>query len=271
MIHTEIYGDVLFLIDFSIDFLVLFAASRILHLKLRTVRIVLAACLGGAYSVLSLLIRVGTIRTLCTLAAVPLICLVAFGISSFKAFAKTVFLFSSLSALLGGGVTACYSLLDSVFPAFSVQNTEPVPLSVFALVCIACFAAAYASGKLFASSASQKTAELEIIANGSSIKLTLLVDTGDLLTEPISSLPAVVVKKSLLTGLFPGGINAENAKIRVVPTKTAVGNDLLVGFLPDKARLDLGKGKTKCVNCVIAGCDDNAFSDLDGVFPAALL
>lgn len=265
---TEIYGDVLFLIDFSIDFLVLFATAKILHIKFSPVRITVASCFGGAYSVLSLLIRIGPLNALCSLAAAVLICLIAFGIGSLKSLGKAAFSFFTLSALLGGGVTACYSLLDSLLPTNTLQSTSSVSLPVFVAVCLACFVLAFASGKIFAPAVTQKTVKLEICANNTSIEVCLLVDSGNLLVEPISSLPVAVVKKSLLEPILTDGIDTKNVKIRVVPVKTATGNDLLVGFVPDSACLLTKKGKVKAVNCVVVGCADGSMPNHDGIFPA---
>lgn len=268
---TEIYGDVLFLIDFSIDFLVLFATAKILHIKFNAPCTALASCLGGVYSVLSLLIRHGAVSVACSLAAAVLICLIAFGIGFPKTLGKAALSFFALSALLGGTVTACYSLLDSLLSADTFQSTNSVSLPVFVAVCLACFALAFVSGKIFAPAVTQKTVRLKICTNNTSIEVCLLVDSGNLLVEPISSLPVAVVKKSLLEPILTDEIDTKNVKIRVVPVKTATGNDLLVGFVPDFACIITGREKNKAVNCVVVGCADGSMPTLDGIFPAMLM
>ena len=47
-----LYADVLFAINFSMDFLAMFICSIILHIKTTRKRIILAAVLGGAFGVL---------------------------------------------------------------------------------------------------------------------------------------------------------------------------------------------------------------------------
>ena len=54
-----VYGDLLFLINFSMDFLCFYISCLLLHKKMPTVRVCLSACLGGVYSVASLFISVG--------------------------------------------------------------------------------------------------------------------------------------------------------------------------------------------------------------------
>ena len=50
----EIYGDVLFLINFSMDFLSLFITGKIMHLKMNKWRLLASATVGGVYGVASL-------------------------------------------------------------------------------------------------------------------------------------------------------------------------------------------------------------------------
>ena len=50
-VHTVVYGDVLFLLNFSIDFLVLLLAGCFLHFPRKLFRLLPAAFLGGVYAV----------------------------------------------------------------------------------------------------------------------------------------------------------------------------------------------------------------------------
>ena len=52
-----VYADLLFLVDFSMDFLCFFITARLLHRRFFFVRSILAAAIGGVYSVLALLVR----------------------------------------------------------------------------------------------------------------------------------------------------------------------------------------------------------------------
>ncbi|MBQ8404697.1 MAG: sigma-E processing peptidase SpoIIGA, partial [Clostridia bacterium] len=46
-----IYGDVLFIINFSMDFIALFICGKIMHFRMNPWRMALAATLGGVYGV----------------------------------------------------------------------------------------------------------------------------------------------------------------------------------------------------------------------------
>ena len=53
-----LYADVLFAINFSMDFLSLYLTSVILHKKIYKSRIIISALLGGLYGVVEMLISI---------------------------------------------------------------------------------------------------------------------------------------------------------------------------------------------------------------------
>ena len=57
--EAEIYVDLYFLINTSMDFLCLLITGRLLHARMGTGRLLLAAAAGGGYAILSLLLSVG--------------------------------------------------------------------------------------------------------------------------------------------------------------------------------------------------------------------
>ena len=96
----EIYGDVLFIINFSMDFLSLYIAGRILHLRMKAWRVMAGASLGALYGVLELLIDTHPfLETMLTAGILLLMCLTAFG-------AGTARTFFSSAALAGGAGTS---------------------------------------------------------------------------------------------------------------------------------------------------------------------
>ncbi len=72
-----IYGDVFFIINCSMDFLVLFSTSKILHIKTSGIRTVFAASLGGAYSIAALFIENTVFSVISGVAASLLMCVIA--------------------------------------------------------------------------------------------------------------------------------------------------------------------------------------------------
>ena len=105
-----VYGDILWLIDFSMDLLALGAAARMTGRPTRPGRLCGAAAFGGIYAVLVLLLPFrGLWGAAIDLCAAVLMVLMAFGTSSFPRFLLTLGSFWMMSLLLGGGMTALCS------------------------------------------------------------------------------------------------------------------------------------------------------------------
>ena len=112
-----VYGDLLFLINFSMDFLCFYLSCLLLHRKMKLGRTFIASVLGGIYSVLALFVSTnGTIALLIDILVLVLMCWIAYGVgkSGFKALIKAIFLYFFVSALLGGLMTALFSLFNSL-------------------------------------------------------------------------------------------------------------------------------------------------------------
>ncbi len=102
-----VYGDILWLIDFSMDLLALGAAARMTGLPARPGRMCVAAALGGLYAVLILFLPFrGLWGLVLDLGAAVVMILVAFGPCTFPRFMLTLGSFVMMSLLLGGGMTA---------------------------------------------------------------------------------------------------------------------------------------------------------------------
>ena len=73
-----VYGDLFFLINFSMDFLCLFLVAKLLSRPLSTLRLSLASALGGVYSVGALFLPEGLLGIILDLVCCIGICLIAF-------------------------------------------------------------------------------------------------------------------------------------------------------------------------------------------------
>ena len=55
--ETVLYGDILFIINFSMDFLTLFVTGKILHLKTSIASMLLASSVGAVYAIASVMLE----------------------------------------------------------------------------------------------------------------------------------------------------------------------------------------------------------------------
>ena len=289
-----VYADLLFLVNFSMDFLCFFVTTRLLRRPFRVWRSILASAMGGVYSVAILFVNFKFIPSLVAdLGFCILMCLCAIGLKNKKT--SEFFLYTSVyfgvSMGTGGCMTAMYSLLNRLDLPLSEVKDNPDGISVwlFGLLAVASGIVAMAGGKMFKNASATEISTLEITYGGRTLTLRGMVDTGNMLKDPISGKPVIIIDKKSLEGLIPRSIldkamrgditgileeNYEN-KVRLVSMKTASGSSMVCAFIPQKitAAVSARNGKLKGteIDALFAPADICLTSDKIAMGCAALL
>ncbi len=265
-----IYSDILFLINFSLDYLCLFIAGRLLHRGGKAWRLLLGAAVGGLYSFIPYLFELSVYISLpLDLFAAALICFIAFGLRGAKSFAVTTVTFIVSSALLGGMITAIYSLIGG----YSNGVYSEVNALSFCLICLVSALIALSYGLICRKKIHTRSAEVKICLDGFSVRARLLCDSGNLVTEPFSALPVIVLSSVCLA---PPYDNPESElfplAIRAIPFSTSSGRGCFLGFRPEKIYLLHPTRKPKLIEAYIGiDTERKSYSGYDGLIPASLL
>lgn len=283
----DVYADLLFLINFSMDFLCLYLSVRLLHLKKSMPRMLLAAALGGAYSVAALFVQVSTGLSLVIDVAVCLgmcaVCAAGKGVSV----GRLVLLggtYFGISALMGGGMTAIYNLLGRAdLPLGDVQEDGLSAWIFLVLATVAALVAAF-GGRFFSKQTAKQVCTVQVQMDGARWELAGLCDSGNLLRDPISGTPVIVVDravwlsgmpKGLRTAIESGGREVTEAahakRVRLVPMKTAQGSGMAVALLPDEITIKEPNGKQRAVHALVAPAGQPIEGDFRAIVPATLL
>ncbi len=253
---SVIYADTLFLVNFSLDFLALYISGRSLATPIYPLRLAAAAAIGAGYATLSVIFTLPGIPGFIVFAAFALImCFIAFR----QNVIRSSVVFTATSMGLGGMISVLCRLLRISGLKLQGQSDAPVLLLFAGISGI--LSLAYTRLRR----AARREVEVLVEFHGTR-KLRLLSDSGNLLVEPISGIPVVIVKPSALglsSALSPGNL-PEGMKIRVIPSESVNGSGLLYGFL---STIFIGKNETKAV---IATADAD-FSGCDGIIPETLL
>ena len=265
-----IYADILFLINFSIDFLCLFITSRVLNCGGKTYRLLLGGVIGGIYSFFPYIFSMqGFFSFVMSIVAAILITLTAFGIKTQKSPFLICGTFIISSALLGGLVTAVYNS----FGVYSNGTYIEIDAISFCIICLLSAAATFSYGFICRKKIHIRSADIRIFINDKKIACRLLCDSGNLVTEPFSALPVIIVSSKS----FPHPYNNPENKdfplnIRAIPFVTSSGKGCFFGFRPDKIELvSLGK-RSKIIDAYIGIDQENRnYSGYDGLMPTSLL
>jgi len=283
-----IYGDVFFLVNFSMDFLALYLTAKLSHASLTFWRLVLGGALGGLYATVALFLP-SSVEAFATLLFPFLLSAVVFGVSRVTALVKRALLFFAVSFVMGGVMTAVYYYAGRLLSEKGIYINGEVEtvysdLPLWAIALCAAWAAFIASvfSRYAKKKASCRSAVLTLSDGGRCVTLSSLVDSGHFLEEPIGHLPVIVVTKKTMEALLPHGFlpdflnlaadlsrfsEKERLKFRFVPIVTVGHEGLLRGYLPDSV-LVAGEEKKALVVC-----DETAedFEGFEAILPPSLL
>ncbi len=255
MVQT-VYGDLFFLINFSMDFLCLFLLSKLLCRKLTTLRAILASSFGGGYALLGLFLPEGLWHVALDLFCGLLIAGIAFASrrSSLGGLVVAWVGYIASSALLGGIMTAVFSLLNRLSPPHDIfgESTD-IPPHILIPAAILSAVASLFCGRFLRTRAARKSATLEVRLGEKRVMCTALVDSGHLLREPLSAAPVLLLDLSLAPALLPPGTSPDTlpldsalrGRLCAIPVQSVGGERLLFAIRPDAILVGTGKSHRK--------------------------
>ncbi len=269
---VEVYADLLFLINAGMDGLCFCLAGKLLHRKLSLGRVILGSLLGGLYGVLSLFPDTGqAVALLADLAVCILICLIAFGgkgSGGWRRILLSTGVYFLLSMVLGGVMTALYHLLNRAgIPALLPEGEDGLGAWLFLLLTVAGGAISLWGGRLFRRAVNRIPCTVTITLQGRSTTLEGMVDTGNLLRDPVGGRAVICVDGDGLETILPpelaralrgnaGSLASLSSdagrRIRIIPAGTATGSGILYGFLPDTVTVTGKERVEREVDAVIA-------------------
>ena len=249
-----IYADVVMAINFFVDFLLILGTNRITGKLHGTGRAAIGSLIGGVYSGLCLIPWLSFLSgVLCRALMLCSMCIVSFGIN--RGTLRRSVMFLILSMTLGG---LALGIGDGSITAV--------------LGCCAGLYLVIRSGILDLSG--KKYIEVELHYQGTSRKITALLDTGNMLRDPISGDSVLVVSADIAKEMF--GISQEQLSdpvkalselrilgMRILPYH-CVGNrgGMLLALRMDRVRLN-GVDSSKLVAFapeIIGGSDFQALA-----------
>ncbi len=254
-----VYVDVLFLVNFLVNFSLLYLTGKILRLKIKYLRVFGAAGAGALYAVLMFLPELSFIySTAAKIFSCFGIVAAAYNIRRPLLYFKTLGVFIALTLCFGGGLFAlfCFTGIGAALGAV-VKNGVlylKLPWQVLFLAAVLLILCVFAA----------------------------LLDTGNTLSDPLSNCPVIVCEYKTLKNILPYEINTlfENGdennfakiekafmsvgtklQIRLIPF-SSIGreNGLLIGFKPDSVSVFVNE-KEMFSGEVTVGICNNALSD----------
>ena len=271
-----IYIDVVFIENLIMNYIILFATSIIIKIKVKHIRLILASILGAIYSIIaymSILEMYSSVILKIILSVI--IVYIAYNPQNVKNMWKYLVIFYMTSFVFGG---AAFALIYIVKPQDILMKNGlflgTYPLKTIILGTIVAFVVIVTSFKLVKSKISKKDmfCTIKININKVEIETKAMIDTGNLLNEPISNTPVIVVEHTLLYDCMPKEIlnNLENilggdfeniseevknkyiSKLKVIPfSSLGKQNGMLIGIKPEEVTVINDENENKINNVII--------------------
>ena len=233
-----LYVDILLVVNWVIDFLLLHITARLLHLPCRRGRTVAGAAVGAITCLIVMLPPLSAWMTVVyKMVATLLVVWVAFGRRSLWKRCGVMFLLSSATA---GAAMAMWWLFA---PARLAVVNGAVYMDISPLLLIGCTAAAYVLFCLYDRLKTRRDAagrayRLRIQHYGKAITLPAMYDSGNSLQEPFSGAAVAVAPYRMVCEILPPSWNPAFASppsgARLVPYTSVGGHGVLPAFCPER-------------------------------------
>lgn len=202
-----IYIDIVLIENVIMNSIILLATGLILKEKIKIIRLLLSSLLGAIYSVISYLsiLEIYSSMVLKIILSIVMI-YIAFNPQNMKKMWKDILIFYLTSFVFGG---AAFALIYIIKPQDILMKNGlflgTYPLKTIILGAIIAFIIIMAAFTVVKSKITRKNmfCEVEIQLNGKKIETTAMLDTGNLLKEPITNTPVIVVEHTLLYDSVP--------------------------------------------------------------------
>ena len=280
-----IYLDVVLIENLCMNYIILFATGYLLKIKMNHIRLILSAILGGIYSILAYMeiLEIYSNFALKIILSIVMVYL-AYHAKNIKQLAKQIVFFYLTSFIFGG---CAFALLYFIKPQeILIRNGTYIgtyPLKVAILGGIVGFTITVIAFHFVKKKISKKDiyCNITIYFEEKNVTAIALLDTGNMLKDPITSIPVIVVEKEILKNILPeiilnnlnkiiGGdvpkevYEDENlqyiTKFRVIPfSSIGKANGMLLGFKANKVEIK-DEENIETINNVIVGIYENKLS-----------
>jgi stage II sporulation protein GA (sporulation sigma-E factor processing peptidase) len=272
----ELYLDLFILENTVLNLFVLMLTSKLSNIPTSFLRKLMGALVGTFFAVLLILYNRVLIQSFAVKIAISsLLVLIVYFPKNLSDFFRTFSMFCFSAMLVAGTM---FFLLTSSYGNMILFNgsykiSSSFNFSIFAFTLILCWIFIKVLYKLKKSKALKEefVVNLSICIDQQNVSIPALIDTGNLLCDPLTNLPVIIAEHIALKEILPVEISSflESEKyielsnitdliqssgwmkrLRVIPFQSLGNeNDLILGFRPDK--IEIGPEKKIVYNVII--------------------
>ena len=287
-----LYLDVLFLVNFCMDYMALYITGGLRERHRRASLLLAASFFGALYATVSVLFMGNeTLQSLISVAVSLVMTAIAYGFADRRDFLRTFITFYAVSLLLGALITVGYGFLNR-YVTLTGESGGRSHMTVFFAVAAIGGVLIRLCGKWLSRENAGKNCRVTVKLGQREVTFSALIDSGNLLKDPISGRRVIVVGLDTVRDALPPLIvrmlekdppdpsflpSVLARRIRLIPTHSIGGTRILVGIIPDEITVsrETSGGKTKrayAIDAILAIDTENgqSYGGFDAVIPTAL-
>lgn len=267
-----IYLDIVLLENIGMNYIILFTTGIINKMKTKPIKLVISSLIGALYAVLSFVatLEIYESLTLKILLSIAMI-YIAFKPEKMKLLFRQLMLFYLVSFVFGG---TAFALLYFIRPQDILMKNGLLigtyPIKIALLGAILGFVIVHIASKGIKNKINQKDmfCDVEVKIEENTLNVKAMIDTGNLLKDPITGLPVIIIETAKLEEILPkqiiegvediinGKLNQIDdkfaVKLRVIPfTSLGKQNGMLLGIKADEATIKTDENSYKIKNLII--------------------
>lgn len=253
-----VYVDVVLLENLAMNYIILVATAIIGKYEVKYFRNILASTFGGIYAIINYIKTFSIIQNLLLKVSISIVMiLITFGFKNIKTTIKQLILFYLVSFTFGGAAFMLLFFLkpeNVIFEHGHLVGTYPIKIAMLGGIVGFSIIAMVSNIIRDRRKIKSMLCDMEIFYNNKNVKLKTMIDTGNLLKDPITQNDVIIVEKNSLKGLVEDDIleniedilkgkwldSAEihNYKFKLIPF-SSLGNEngLIIGFKPEYIKI----------------------------------
>jgi len=262
---VTVYGDILFGVNFLLDFMLLRLTGMICG-KPGIMRSIAGAFAGAVYGTAVFFISLPFIFSVVFKLLLPVI-MIAVTFGKDKDFVFRLVTFFCISLFFGGVVFLIFINGGAFIINGTVYFSSGIRKLIFSSV--GCYYFFRFAGNIIERIADKRFSrvQLEITLKNNTVSVSALCDTGNSLTEPFTGLPVCILQREKYNELTP-----EIEKIYIIPYKTISGEShAMTGIKPDIFKVTDTSGKTYVSECIVAVTDTKIKKGTEAIISPCML
>lgn len=274
------YIDIIFVENIIMNYIILFATGLIIKKDTKHLKLFVSSIIGATYAIMSYISRLEIYTNQITKFLLSIVMIyIAYNPNNIKKMFKDIVIFYLTSFCFGG---AAYYLLYYISPQ-QIKNIGGTligsyPMKIAILGGILGFFILNIAFNVIKNKVDKTSIfyDIEVFYKEKSVKVKMLLDTGNLLVEPITSFPVIIIEKEKMKEILSqkdleiigkGLVNnfdglSENLKLRcrIIPfSSIGKNNGMIIGMKPDYIKI-YDDENVKIIKKVIIGIYDKKIS-----------